>query len=75
MATGPTARMPPVPGVELAGITTLQSMRDADALRKARDEGKIKKAVVIGGSLIVIETCQALQLAGRSPWWSSCPSF
>jgi pyruvate/2-oxoglutarate dehydrogenase complex dihydrolipoamide dehydrogenase (E3) component len=29
-----------------------------------RDEGSIKKAVVIGGSLIGIETCGALQLAG-----------
>jgi NADPH-dependent 2,4-dienoyl-CoA reductase/sulfur reductase-like enzyme/rhodanese-related sulfurtransferase len=56
--------MPPVPGIELAGITTLQSMKDADFLRKVRDEGKIKKAAVIGGGLIGIETCEALQLAG-----------
>jgi NADPH-dependent 2,4-dienoyl-CoA reductase/sulfur reductase-like enzyme len=39
-------------------------MKDADFLRKVRDEGKIKKAVVIGGGLIGIETCEALQLAG-----------
>ncbi|MEI6608680.1 MAG: FAD-dependent oxidoreductase [Deltaproteobacteria bacterium] len=64
IATGSVPRMPPVPGVELAGITTLQSMKDADFLRKVRDEGKIKKAVVIGGGLIGIETCEALQLAG-----------
>jgi NADPH-dependent 2,4-dienoyl-CoA reductase/sulfur reductase-like enzyme/rhodanese-related sulfurtransferase len=56
--------MPPVPGLELEGITTLKSMQDADFLRKVRDEGKIKKAVVIGGGLIGIETCEALQLAG-----------
>lgn len=64
IATGAVPRMPPVPGVELAGITTLQSMKDADFLRNVRDEGKIKKAVVIGGGLIGIETCEALQLAG-----------
>ncbi len=64
IATGAVPRMPPVPGVELSGITTLQSMKDADFLRKVRDEGKIKKAVVIGGGLIGIETCEALQLAG-----------
>jgi len=64
MATGSVPRMPPVPGIGLAGITTLQSMKDADFLRKVRDEGKIKKAVVIGGGLIGIETCEALQLAG-----------
>jgi NADPH-dependent 2,4-dienoyl-CoA reductase/sulfur reductase-like enzyme/rhodanese-related sulfurtransferase len=64
IATGSVPRMPPVPGVDLTGITTLQSMKDADFLRKVRDEGKIKKAVVIGGGLIGIETCEALQLAG-----------
>jgi NADPH-dependent 2,4-dienoyl-CoA reductase/sulfur reductase-like enzyme/rhodanese-related sulfurtransferase len=56
--------MPPIPGTNLEGITTLQSMQDADYLRKIRDEGKIKKAVVIGGGLIGIETLEALHLAG-----------
>ena len=43
IATGASANMPPIPGVELQGITTLQSMQDADYLRKIRDEGKLKK--------------------------------
>ena len=64
IATGATANRPPIPGVELKGITTLQSMQDADYLRKIRDKGKIKKAVVIGGGLIGIETLEALHLAG-----------
>ncbi len=64
IATGATPNMPPIPGVDLKGITTLQSMQDADYLRKIRDEGKIKKAVVIGGGLIGIETLEALNLAG-----------
>jgi len=64
IATGATANMPPVPGTNLEGISTLQSMQDADYLRKIRDEGKIKKAVVIGGGLIGIETLEALQLSG-----------
>ncbi|MDO9514959.1 MAG: FAD-dependent oxidoreductase, partial [Syntrophales bacterium] len=64
IATGSVPRMPPVPGTDLEGVTTLQSMKDADFLRRVRDEGKIKKAVVIGGGLIGIETCEALQLAG-----------
>jgi NADPH-dependent 2,4-dienoyl-CoA reductase/sulfur reductase-like enzyme len=64
IATGSIPRLPPVPGTELSGITTLQSMRDADYLRKVRDEGKIKKAVIIGGGLIGIETGEALELAG-----------
>ncbi|HPB81439.1 MAG TPA: FAD-dependent oxidoreductase [Spirochaetota bacterium] len=64
ITTGSTPRKPPIPGIDLDGITTLQSMQDADYLRKIRDEKKIKKAVVIGGGLIGIETCEALQLAG-----------
>lgn len=64
IATGATARIPNVTGADLKGITTLQSMRDADYLRKVRDEKKIKKAVIIGGGLIGIEACEALILAG-----------
>nr|HOO47485.1 FAD-dependent oxidoreductase [Deltaproteobacteria bacterium] len=64
IATGATPRMPPIPGTDLKGITTLQSMKDADFLRRVRDEKIIKKAAVIGGGLIGIETCEALQLAG-----------
>jgi len=64
IATGSVPNMPQIPGVNLEGITTLQSMHDADFLRRVRDEKKIKKAVVIGGGLIGIETCEALQLAG-----------
>ena len=63
IATGSVSQMPPVPGLELEGITTLKSMKDTDFLRKVRDEKKIKKAVVIGGGLIGIETCEALQRA------------
>lgn len=64
LATGATAVRPPVPGVELEGVTTLQSMQDADYLRRLRDEGRIRRAVVVGGGLIGVETCEALQLAG-----------
>ena len=64
IAAGATPRIPQLQGKDLEGITTLQSMEDADFLRNIRDEKKIKKAVVIGGGLIGIETCEALQLAG-----------
>lgn len=64
LATGATPNIPPLEGVDLDGITTLQSMHDADYLRKIRDEKKIHKAVVIGGGLIGIETAEALNLAG-----------
>ena len=64
ITTGSKPRIPQIPGNDLEGITTLQSMKDADYLRKVRDDGKIKRAVIIGGGLIGIETCEALHLAG-----------
>lgn len=64
IATGAVPRMPPIPGLDLKGITTLQSMMDADYLRRLRDEKSVKKAVIVGGGLIGIETCEALELAG-----------
>jgi len=64
LATGALPNIPPVPGNDLEGITTLQTIHDADYLRKIRDDKSIKKAVVIGGGLIGIETCEALNLAG-----------
>jgi len=64
ITAGSVPRKIPVPGADLDGITTLQSMQDADYLRKIRDDKIIQKAVVIGGGLIGIETCEALQLAG-----------
>jgi NADPH-dependent 2,4-dienoyl-CoA reductase/sulfur reductase-like enzyme/rhodanese-related sulfurtransferase len=64
IATGATPNRPPIPGIDLEGITTLQTMQDTDYLRKIRDEKKVKKAIVIGGGLIGIETCEALHLAG-----------
>mgnify|MGYP000862981622 CR=1 FL=1 len=64
IATGATARKPRISGIDLEGVTTLQTLADADFLRKIHDEGKIKKAVVIGGGLIGIETVEALHLAG-----------
>lgn len=64
IATGATPRLPAVPGIDLAGVTTLQSMQDADYLRRIRDERKITKAVVVGGGLIGVETCEAMELAG-----------
>ncbi|NLX40804.1 MAG: FAD-dependent oxidoreductase [Bacteroidales bacterium] len=63
IATGATPFKPPVPGIDLKGVTTLQSMADSDFLRKIGDDGEVKNAVVIGGGLIGIETCEALVLS------------
>ncbi len=64
IATGSKPKFPPVPGVDLDGVTSLHSMEEADYLRKIRDEKNIQKAVVVGGGLIGFEVCEALRLAG-----------
>lgn len=64
ISTGAKANMPPIPGIDLDGVTTLLTMADTDYLRRVCDEEKIKRAVVIGGGLIGVETCEALQLSG-----------
>ena len=60
IATGARPKMPPIPGIDLEGISTLLSIQDADYLRALVDEKKVKKAVIVGGGLIGIETCEAL---------------
>jgi NADPH-dependent 2,4-dienoyl-CoA reductase/sulfur reductase-like enzyme/rhodanese-related sulfurtransferase len=64
ITTGATAFVPDLPGIDLEGITTLQSMEDAEYLKQIVVEKKIKKAVIVGGGLIGIESCEALELAG-----------
>ncbi|MBN2194947.1 MAG: FAD-dependent oxidoreductase [Polyangiaceae bacterium] len=63
LATGARPKRPPIPGLDLAGVTTLHSMRDADFLRGAGDGAHAKKAVIVGGGLIGIEACEALRLS------------
>ncbi len=64
VTTGAKPIVPPVKGINLQGVTNLLSMQDADFLRKIRDEKNVKKAVVVGGGLIGVETCEALIQSG-----------
>lgn len=64
LTTGAKPKIPPLPGRELTGVTTLASLADADTLRAIADAGKGKKAVIIGGGLIGMESCEALVTAG-----------
>ena len=64
LCTGSTPRMPGFPGIELEGVTTLHALRDADLLRDIGASGRGKNAVVAGGGLIGMETCEALTACG-----------
>lgn len=64
ICTGAGAALPPVPGIDLDGVTTLLSMADTDELRKVRDLKQVSRAVVMGGGLIGVEACEALRESG-----------
>ena len=64
LATGALPKRPPIPGIDLAGVTTLHSLADVDYLRQVRDEKKVTRAVIVGGGLIGIEAAEALRRAG-----------
>ncbi|OLN27243.1 NADH dehydrogenase [Desulfovibrio sp. DV] len=66
LATGSTPKVPPIPGRELAGVTTLASLADADGLRAIAAASKGGQAVIVGGGLIGMETCEALVAAGMA---------
>ena len=62
IATGAEAVVPPIPGIDLKNIHTLQSIEDAEALRGLVGPGK--KGVVIGGGFIGLEAAEALGQRG-----------
>ncbi|UJX40153.1 FAD-dependent oxidoreductase [Desulfovibrio sp. JY] len=64
VCTGSRPKVPPIPGRELDGVTTLASLEDADGLRALAAASKGGKAVIVGGGLIGMETCEALVTAG-----------
>lgn len=66
LATGSRPKLPPIPGHDLAGVMTLSSLADADGLRAVAETSKGGQAVIVGGGLIGIETCEALTTAGMA---------
>ncbi|MDA3852044.1 MAG: FAD-dependent oxidoreductase [Spirochaetaceae bacterium] len=63
LTTGASPIRPPIEGIDLQGVQHLHSMEDAIALKKVAKDPSAK-VVIVGGGLIGIETCEALQLAG-----------
>lgn len=77
LATGSAAALPNVPGIDLAGVVTLDSLSDTrtilDAVRQARS------AVVVGGGVTALELIEVFLARGlkvhyllrRARYWSS----
>jgi len=64
LATGAVPVVPPLPGIELENIFTLQNIPDAEGIKAVLAEGKKREAVIVGGGLIGVETAEALVQMG-----------
>ena len=64
IATGASPALPPVEGINKAGVFTMRHPDDAIAIRAFAQENAVKKAVVIGGGFIGLETAENLQRLG-----------
>ncbi len=64
VSTGASPIIPPFNGVDLTNIFTLRSISDMDAIVNQLQSGSVKKACVIGGGLIGLETAENLSELG-----------
>jgi len=62
LATGGRPFRPPIPGIDLDGVYEVKTVEDANAIINATK--KAKKAVVVGGGAIGVETSVALRRRG-----------
>lgn len=64
IATGSRPVRPPLPGIDLDGIHCLKTLGDGQAIKKAIEGSKRKKAVIVGAGLIGLECVESLLKAG-----------
>lgn len=60
LASGAQAARPDVPGAHLAGVFTLRTVEDADAIRAWLAVQKPRKAVIVGAGYVGIELAEAI---------------
>jgi len=66
LAPGAAPVRPPIPGIDLPGIFTLRTIPDSRQIREQIAERKAKRAVVVGGGFIGLETTENLVRRGIS---------
>lgn len=62
LATGSSAFVPPIPGVDLPGVFVYRTLADLDGIIGAAEGAR--RAAVIGGGLLGLEAAQALEHLG-----------
>jgi 3-phenylpropionate/trans-cinnamate dioxygenase ferredoxin reductase subunit len=63
-ATGTSARMPPIPGLDQAGVHVVRRIDDIARLRPALD--RAQRVVIIGGGYIGLEVAAVVRSEGRA---------
>lgn len=66
IATGASAAVPPVAGIEKKGVFKMRTPEDAVQMRSYIEENQVKKAVVIGAGFIGLEVAENLKAQGIS---------
>ncbi len=63
LATGSQPLLPPIPGIDLAGVHPFRGPEDTTAIRAAA-AGGVRRAVVIGGGLLGLEAARGIAAQG-----------
>jgi len=66
MATGASAIVPDMPGLDLPGVFSLRNLEDAMHIKSWLREKNAKRVIIIGGGFIGLEMSEALYAAGIS---------
>ncbi len=64
LATGATPFRPPIPGIDLENVWFMKRLEDGEGVDRAIEEGKLRRAVLVGAGLIGIEMAEALIARG-----------
>jgi NADPH-dependent 2,4-dienoyl-CoA reductase/sulfur reductase-like enzyme len=64
IATGSSPIRPPVPGITSDGVFGVSEMEEGLRLRKVLDQGRPRRAVIVGGGYIGVEMAEALLRRG-----------
>ncbi len=64
LATGSSAVVLPIEGVDLQGVYTLHGARSAEAIKRELQPGKAKDVVIIGAGLLGSEITEAIAVSG-----------
>lgn len=66
MATGTSAVVPDMPGIDLPGVFSLRNLEDAIRIKTHLREKNAQRVIIIGGGFIGLEMSEALHAAGIS---------